>query len=249
MSRLSRQGKIVVWGIILIFLAIFIMRFYANTPVQEIVVEPIAFVATPGTYCFSRNQIATPDEPYSAEEHIVLHIADDKTVSGTKTGNQAGPDMTNGYTGTLSGALTDNTMELTYAYTVEGSSAKELEVYVMDTSTLTKKRWVLVEQDKVLVPDRVGDPKLIVYTKENCPDATNTTTDQALVEQYIRANIKTLAPEEPILGGNWYVISVTTDMATKSGTMVYEDGHIQGKATFKYTVSGGAVTVSDIKKQ
>ncbi len=174
MSRLSRQGKILVWGIILILIAIFVIRFYVNAPAPSVTPPPTAFTVTPGKYCFSRSQTATETEPYTVEEHVVLNIGADLHVTGTKTGSQAGPDMTNGYTGTLSGTVVGTTAELTYAYTVEGSSAKELEVYEFSPNTLTKKRWNLTEQNKILVPDRVGEPKLIAYTGETCPDEATT---------------------------------------------------------------------------
>lgn len=77
----------------------------------------------------------------------------------------------------------------------------------------------------------------------------NIMSDQTIVEQYIRDNIKTLAPENPVLGGNWYVTSVTLDEAKKTGSMVYEDGHIQRNATFIYARTGDVVTVSSVKKQ
>lgn len=72
--------------------------------------------------------------------------------------------------------------------------------------------------------------------------------DQTLVEAYIRANIKTLAPEQPVLGGSWYVVSVTLNQEQKSGVVIYEDGHIQGKASFSYKIQGESVVVENIKK-
>lgn len=73
-------------------------------------------------------------------------------------------------------------------------------------------------------------------------------SDMILVEKYIRENIKTIAPEKPVLGGSWYVISVQVMPATKTGAITYEDGHIQGKATFAYTVSDDSVTISNVQK-
>lgn len=87
---------------------------------------------------------------------------------------------------------------------------------------------------------KIADGKLV--EKDTTPDA-------AVVEAYMRANIKTLAPEKPVLGGSWYVVSVAVDPITKTGAVVYEDGHIQGKAIFSYTRTGETVVVSNIKKQ
>lgn len=71
--------------------------------------------------------------------------------------------------------------------------------------------------------------------------------EQVLVEQYVRANIKTLAPETPVLGGSWYITSVIVEPTTNTGAMVYEDGHIEGSATFTYTIVNTVVTLGNIK--
>lgn len=82
-----------------------------------------------------------------------------------------------------------------------------------------------------------------------CPEEVILLNDQTLVEKYLRENIKTLAPEEPVLGGSWYVISVEIDSSENTGIVVYEDGHIQGKAIFHYARNGDVVNIDMIKKQ
>lgn len=77
---------------------------------------------------------------------------------------------------------------------------------------------------------------------------TVTVTDSVLVEQYIRANITTLTPDKPVLGGTWYVTAVTVDPTTTSGTVSYEDGHIASTSNFTYTRNGNLVTISNITK-
>lgn len=69
--------------------------------------------------------------------------------------------------------------------------------------------------------------------------------DQNLVDKYVRDNINTIVPEKPVLGGTWYATVVNINPSTKSGTMIltYEDGHIQRKAEFSYTINDGKVTV------
>ena len=56
------------------------------------------------------------------------------------------------------------------------------------------------------------------------------------VEVYLRSNIKTLLPVSSVLGGSWYVVSVDLDLAQNTGTVVYEDGHIQEKRVFDYEI-------------
>lgn len=72
--------------------------------------------------------------------------------------------------------------------------------------------------------------------------------DQNLVDKYVRDNINTIVPDKPVLGGSWYATVVNINPSTKSGTMIltYEDGHIQRKAEFSYTIIDGKVTVKKI---
>ena len=68
------------------------------------------------------------------------------------------------------------------------------------------------------------------------------TSEQQLVDAYIRANIHELSPEPEVLGGTFYV----TDIAWTgdNGALVsYEDGHIALRARATYTVSGSTVTI------
>lgn len=82
-----------------------------------------------------------------------------------------------------------------------------------------------------------------------CPEEVISLDDQNLVEKYLRENIKILAPEEPVLGGSWYVVSVDIDPSKNTGFAVYEDGHIQGKAIFHYSRTDDVVIIDMIKKQ
>ena len=68
--------------------------------------------------------------------------------------------------------------------------------------------------------------------------------DRIIVENYIRNNVKTIVPEKPVLGGSWYVISVNINSFTKTGSMVYEDGHIQGEKSFNYVRNGTQVIIN-----
>jgi len=70
-----------------------------------------------------------------------------------------------------------------------------------------------------------------------------------LVENYIRENITTIALEDPVLGGTFYVVEIIVNEKAKSGEFVYEDGHIQGKAKFTYEVQNNAIMLNDIQKK
>jgi hypothetical protein len=107
--------------------------------------------------CFSRIQKATPEAPYSVEEKITLKI-DGSTVVGEKSGTQSGPDMTNGYTGTLTGSHAGSIFVLRFDYAVEGSKQSEEEEYVLGEGVLVKLRYPLLDKGKVLVPDKSKEP-------------------------------------------------------------------------------------------
>lgn len=68
--------------------------------------------------------------------------------------------------------------------------------------------------------------------------------DKIIVEKYIRENIGIITQDKAVLGGSWYVISVKINPSLKTGVMVYEDGHIQGKASFKYTRNNEEVSIN-----
>src|SRR3989338_9081958 len=64
------------------------------------------------------------------------------------------------------------------------------------------------------------------------------------VEDYLRANIASLSPVEPVLGGSWYVVSVSVDTTKYTGTVVYEDGHIQEVKNFSYKLNDAGEVAS-----
>ncbi len=83
-----------------------------------------------------------------------------------------------------------------------------------------------------------------VFTQQDEP-AVVPLDEKALVESYVRANIKDVATDEAVLGGTWYVVSIDVDEVANQGQVVYEDGHIQSAGTFSYKFDSvtGAVTI------
>jgi hypothetical protein len=192
-----------------------------------------------GKYCYTYLQKATPEAPYAVEEHIFMSVVGD-IVTGEKTGTQKGPDMTNGYYGALTGTKKGNDIEVIYAYTVEGSQNKEKELYVMSENSLDKKRYSLLEKNGMLVPDLNSTVRIISYAQESC--------EKYFVENYLKENIVTLSPIKPILGGSWYVVSVTVNTINSTGEVVYEDGHVQEKRDFTYGIDQKGEITSFILK-
>lgn len=131
-------------------------------PTEEIVAE-----SKDGKYCFYYSHIATDSEPYHTAENVYLEILGDK-VSGSKYGNQEGPDMTNGYEGSIEGSIIGDTIEVVFSYVVEGSAGKEFEIYELKGDSLVKLRYPLREGKGMLIPDKAGELKSINYIKVNC---------------------------------------------------------------------------------
>lgn len=76
--------------------------------------------------------------------------------------------------------------------------------------------------------------------------------EKSFVEKYIRENITTIATNNAVLGGTWYVLSVMVNPLSHTGEILYEDGHIQSEATFIYNYEknpqGVTVTKFEVKK-
>lgn len=121
-----------------------------------------------GKNCFEYDQIATTDAPYSVNEKVEIVILGNKVVMGTKKGNQSGPDMTNGYEGTLTGKLDGDILNVVYAYKIEGSDQKEKEIYKVTSDSIVKQRYVLNDIGGVLTPDTTSEVREMIYKKIDC---------------------------------------------------------------------------------
>lgn len=71
--------------------------------------------------------------------------------------------------------------------------------------------------------------------------------EREAVEEILWKNINELSPVSPVLGGKFYVVSMDLDLATNSGSLVYEDGHVQEKRDFSYEVVENKVVNLKIK--
>jgi len=120
-----------------------------------------------GRQCYTYSREATPDAPYTVSEFIDLTITG-REVQGTKKGTQSGPDMTNGYEGTLVGSVDKDMMTVTFAYTVEGSKNKEKEIYRAGKTGIEKMRYPLLEGKGILIPDTTKEFSIINYARVGC---------------------------------------------------------------------------------
>jgi len=86
-----------------------------------------------------------------------------------------------------------------------------------------------------------------VYAPEEKIQVISLEQEKVSVDKYIRDNIKILATDSTVLGGSWYVISIEITPKNKSGFVTYEDGHIQSKATFSYSIENKEIKISNWK--
>ncbi len=117
--------------------------------------------------CFVYNQEATETAPYSVSEEITLSL-NGESFSGIKQGTQSGSDMTNGYSGGISGIVKGNNLEGTFTYTVEGSTGLEQELYTLEQNILTKHRYSLVQEGDILIPDMQSEKQDMIYHEKVC---------------------------------------------------------------------------------
>ncbi len=120
-----------------------------------------------GENCYTYDQLATKEAPYEVHETLVLNIENEK-VRGEKTGNQKGPDLTNGYFGNVLGEIKENKIESIFSYTVEGSEGKEKEIYEIKNDKLVKLRYPLKDEKGILVPDTNFTANTLNYNKVDC---------------------------------------------------------------------------------
>lgn len=142
---------------------------YENiSTVEPVVVQPNIFLAN-GHQCYTYNHEATTTEPYSVNEFLDITIKD-KNVTGTKTGTQKGPDMTNGYKGSFKGTVDKKLgkIEAVFSYVIEGSYNQEKEMYQTNKTGIEKLRYPLIEKKDMLVPDITKEYKILQYSRVNC---------------------------------------------------------------------------------
>jgi hypothetical protein len=72
-------------------------------------------------------------------------------------------------------------------------------------------------------------------------------SEREAVEEILWKNINTLSPVKAVLGGSFYVVSMDLDLVKNSGSVVYEDGHVQEKREFNYEVLENKVVNLKIK--
>ena len=127
----------------------------------------------------------------------------------------------------------------------EGMNVKEeLAIQFGDKSATVGFGEMIDRGDGVYV---YKDKKELYYVKSIDQIDCEMLDEKLFAEKYVKDNIKTIATNKPVLGGSWYVISVVANPIAHTGEVVYEDGHIQSKASFTYTYNKNpqSVTVTE----
>jgi hypothetical protein len=170
--------SLTVAGVIIIAVGIYFIIQSQKKPVAPIpdpvVTEPIQqpISLVDGRQCYTYSHEATKEEPMTSTEFIDMTIAGTK-VTGTKYGTQLGPELSNGWEGTITGTLSGNTINVAFAYTVEGSKNTEHEIYQAGLTGIDKLRYPLIDKYKDgLFPDTSKEFKRIPYVRVGC-EASN----------------------------------------------------------------------------
>ncbi len=140
---------------------------YENIP---IVIPPVIqpnVTLIDGQQCYMYNHDATSNEPYSVIELLDITITG-TNVLGTKIGVQKGPDMSNGYDGSIKGTLDKDTITNVFSYVVEGSHNQEKEIYRANKTGIEKLRYPLIEGKGILIPDLTKNYQALSYARVDC---------------------------------------------------------------------------------
>ena len=236
---------ILISAVVILTLSFFTNKKEVEAPTNPVVENPIPETIT---LCFYKetppNEIGLSDVAW-----LKMNLTGDK-VTGEFRNLPAEKDSKvgtfEGVVGTVDKYAMARTADVWWDSMAEGMTVKEELRIVFGEGTAQAGFSEMVDRgDGVYV---YKDKENIGYWQEMTDVSCDDLDDRVFVEKYIRANIKTLAPEQPTLGGTWYVTKVKVDYLKKTGTFSYEDGHMAESATFSYTRNKENVLVKDIKK-
>lgn len=173
---MNKKQSISVLVVVLFLLGYFIVR---EKQVTLVVVDPITHLPpvqqvvklVDGRQCYIYNHDATPTDPYTTTDFMDITITGNK-VTGVRHGTQIGPDMTNGYAGTMEGTLENDKIIDVFSYTVEGSKNKEREIFQAENTGLDKLRYQLIDSKDILIPDTTKSFTILKYSRAPC-DGSN----------------------------------------------------------------------------
>lgn len=172
----------------------------------------------PVELCFAK--FGTPNANGSYDKYTLRLILDGEKATGELNLLPAEKDTKTGEIKGTIGTLDKVTMTQT----------ADLEWFTFAGGVNTEKVKIILGKNMASIKEGTNTLNL---TELPCSDLIERTN----VENYLQDNISELSPVKPVLGGTWYVVYATVDLAKNSGTVLYEDGHIQEKKNFSYTVN------------
>ena len=240
-------------GIILVIVAVVLVvmnvvnRSNKNDVPQEPIVQTPAPIASQQLCFYSSvpSERGFPDIAW-----IRMNLAGDNTVTGEFKNLPSGIDSK---IGTFSGVVSIDANGISKADTwwdsmAEGMNIREQLIMNYDNDSVR-----VAFAEKVDRGDGVYVYKDMqtISTYKTIPHVSCYWMNAKLsVEDYVRANIKTLAPQPAVLGGIMYVVRVSADPATSTGSVTYEDGHMQYTSSFTFMLGthGLVSSVALVKK-
>jgi hypothetical protein len=211
--------------------------------VEEVVVEkPVVTEET--RLCFYRE--SPTDSGFPDRAWIDMRIMGDEVIGDFVNLPAQTDSKVGAFSGTIVLGENENTANLVWNSMSEGMQERE-ELLVIFSENYAKVAYGVKDQNQA---------GLYVYTdRENLEFWPNMQKmdceafdDKILVEKFLRENISSIAPEEAVLGGTFYVVSFKLNTDERKGEVVYEDGHIQGKASFNYVRLGSEVLINNVVK-
>lgn len=244
--------SIVLITVLIVIAAIFGAQKRAPAPAENpSPIEPVA--ATPQDLCY----YSSTDAPHGLKDIYWIRMT--LTDGATKNGNVSGEfrslpaekdSKVGPFTGTISAlpaTAADGTIDAWWSASAEGMTTTEQLALKYDDKKISAGFGEMIDRgDGTYV---YKNPSAITYGKEIPAVDCGNLNEMLTVEKYIRDNIATLSPIKATAGGTWYVIRVDTDTTKKTGTVKYEDGHLQESKSFTYTMNAaGAVQSVTIAK-
>ena len=213
------------------------------TPVTTTPTKPVVTTNTTTELCFAK--FGTPNSYGDLDIYTLRMDLTGGNVKGELNLLPAEKDMK---TGEIEGTVSDvdkvamsRTADLWWFTSGEGMEVKEQLKVVFGEGTASIGMGEMVDRgDGVYV---YKDTKNIDYSLQLTDVACLDLIKRVNVVGYLKDNISALSPVKPVLGGTWYIVSETVDLANNTGTVTYEDGHIQEVKNFTYTTDAkGEVT-------
>lgn len=207
------------------------------------------------------------DTENSKDSNTMCYYRADKTKGGLYyrsyiimniTGNKINGEFRNlssekdSKVGTFEGVLSNtnelilsNIATLWWNSLAEGINNKEELIIVYDNNSAKVGFGEMTEQaDKTFV---YKDKSSITYSNAISKIDCKSLDEMAFIEKYIQDNIKTIATNQPVLGGSWYTTNVVADIEKSTANVTYEDGHVQSKGLVEYTFDKEKGTITIIK--